>query len=299
MSSKSVFSVKIVAIISFLFMVTSAFSQKESVVYIGTNGKLTTLENALFMQKISTKSPKACSVEFLMLKDSKWEKIGTEHYKKVNDSTWQIKASGENSKGVSRRTFAKQADGTYQFRDLDGENVTRGSYAKSIIPLLFDGTVTEYYLGGKKKSVSKYENNELVSNENWNADGTKYIDDVFYSVENYPFFNPGNPALHAHIKKGFQNAGIDFSSISGSMKIGFVVMEDGTIDGIKIVKGLGPVINGVAVDSFKTLKGAWTPAKLDYQTVRYFQEFPINFISNEGRIDFAEMRGGILHFQTY
>jgi hypothetical protein len=94
------------------------------------------------------------------------------------------------------------------------------------------------------------------------------------------------------------DAGIDFSQISGSMKIGFVVMENGSIGGIKIIKGLGPTINSIALESFSNLLGAWTPAKLNNQNVRYYQIFPINFKVKENRIEFAEMRGGILHFQT-
>ncbi|HEY3370283.1 MAG TPA: energy transducer TonB [Prolixibacteraceae bacterium] len=297
MITKPIFIVRMVAVLSFFLIASTVFSQK--VIYIGINGKLTTLPNAIYMQKVSTTSPKASKVLTYMLKDSKWEKIGSEQYKKLNDSIYQINVRTENFKGITMRNFVRQKDGTYQFKDLAYEHVIRFGSASSVAPLLLQGQVTEYYEGGKKKSVSKYNNNELVSNENWNADGTKYIDNVFYSTDSYPFFNPGNEELHKHLLKGFRDAGIDFSTISGSMKVGFVVMEDGTIDGIKIVKGLGPIINGIAVDSFASLVGTWTPAKLNNHTVRYFQVFPINFKSDENHVEFAEMRGGILHFQTY
>ena len=298
MITKSIFNIRMVAILSFLVITTSAYSQKESVTYIGTNGKLTTIDQAIYMQKMNAKSTKASIVHYYMLKDSKWEKYGFEHYKKLNDSTWQIKKNGEGFKGITVRTFVSRPDGSMKFKDVTDEQVVRTGYAKSVVPLLLHGKVTEYYLGGNKKSVSEYTNNELVSNENWMQDGTKYIDNVFYSADTYPFFKPGNKVLHAHIIKGFKDAGIDVSTISGSIKIGFVVMEDGTIQGIKVIKGLGPVINSVALDSFSTLVGTWTPAKLNNQTVRYYQVFPINFIDKENRIQFAEMRGGILHFQT-
>lgn len=297
MITKTIFSVRIAAILSFLFIATSVFSQKESVVYIGINGKLTTFRNAVYMQKVIPKSSKSSIVQTYQLKESRWDKIYSERYKKLNDSTWMIKGIGKNMPEKNIRTFAKQADGTFKFTDVVSERVLRSGTANSVLPLLAHGKVTEYYLGGRKKSVSYYNNNELVSNENWNEDGTKWIDNVFYSVDNYPFYNPGNEELHAHIIKGFKDADIDVKMISGSIKLGFVVMENGTIDGIKIISGLGPVINGVAVESFNSLKGTWTPAKLNNKTVRYFQVFPINFRYNETHIEFAELRGGILHFQ--
>lgn len=298
MITKSVYTVRFIAVLSFILMATSAFSQIGSVIYIGTNGKLTTLPHAIYMQKINDKTSRVSVVESYALNDSKWERIGSELYKKLNDSTFQVKGKGENSKGVNLRTFKQLPDGSFKFKDVAYEQVIRAGYAKSVKPLLLNGQVTEYYWDGKKKSVSQYNNNELISNENWNEDGTKYIDNIFYSADAFPYFNAGNKVLHEHIIKGFKDAGIDFTQISGSMKIGFVVMENGSIGGIKIIKGLGPVINSVAVESFRSLLGSWTPAKLNNQPVRYYQVFPINFKSNESRIEFAELRGGIFHFQT-
>lgn len=298
MITKPIFPVRMVAILSFLLIATSVFSQKDSDIFVGTNGKLTTLDNAVYMQKINTKSARASVVQTYLLNGTKWEKVGSENYKKLNDSTWQVKAKGENAHGMIIRTFSKQADGIYKFKDTEKEQVVRTGQAQSVAPLLLHGQVTEYYLGGKKKSVSQYNHNELISNENWNENGTKYIDNVFYSADSFPFFNRGNKVLNAHILKGFKDANIDIASIEGSMKIGFVVMENGTIGGIKIIKGLGPVINSVAVESFATLLGPWTSAKLNGQPVRYFQVFPINFKSNENHVEFGELRDGIFHFQT-
>jgi hypothetical protein len=78
-------------------------------------------------------------------------------------------------------------------------------------------------------------------------------------------------------------------------------MENGTIDGIKVLKGLGPNLNGVIFQSFLSLNeiGQWTPAKLNNQTVRYFQIFPINFIYKQLQFEFAEFRGSTLHYGAY
>lgn len=297
---KSKFSVRITLILSFFFIASSVFAQKESVVYIGTNGKLTTLDQAIFMQKTLKKSSKVTTVQTYQLTEAKWEKLYTEKYKTLNDSTFQINGNRENYKGTSFRTFKKQADGSFRYRDIANDQLVRSGFAKSVVPLLVNGQVTEYYPGGNKKSVSEYENNELVSNENWKENGDKYIDKIFYSVDSDPTFNPGIKVMHQHILKGFKEEGIDISAISGSLILGFVVMENGTIDGIRIIKGLVPNINSVAFKSIASLKGSWTPAKLNDKTVRYFQIFPINFIYKQQSFEFAELgKGGILHWGAY
>lgn len=299
MITKSKINARIVAFLSFFLLTASVYAQKESVRYIGTNGKLTTLKDAAYMQKISSKSAKSTKVQTYMLSEANWKQISTENYKRENDSTWQIRGNGNNIPKKSVRTFEKQGDEIWKFRDMEEEQVTRSGYARSVVPLMLHGKVTEYYLDGKKKSVSKYQNNELVSNENWNEDGTEYIDNIFYSVDDYPTFIPGTKVLHAHVLKSFKDAGYDISTVEGTIIIGFVVMENGTIRGVKTIKGLGPVLNDIAVESFKSLLGQWTPAKLNNEPVRYFQIFPINFKSNEQRMEFAELRGGTFHFQTY
>lgn len=296
--TKSNLTGRILVLLSFLLICFTCFSQRQSTKYIGINGKLTTFKNAVYMQKISKKFQKDYKVQTYQLKDAKWEKIYSEHYKRLNDSTWQINSNGENIPPKSIRTFSKLENNKWKFIDkVEGQVIRKGA-AMSVVPLLLDGQVTEYYMGGIKKSVSIYDHNELVSNENWKEDGEKYIDNILYSADVYPTFSGGNKALHEHIMECYKYSGLDISTVSGTLVIGFVVMENGTIDGIRVLKGLGPKINATACDAFKTLQGKWTPAKLNNHTVRYFQVFPINFIFKENRLDYAEIRDAVLHYQT-
>ena len=289
----------IIVIFFFLFSAIAAYSQNESVLYIGKTGRLTSQEHADTMQKIRHKSDKITLVQSFRFNESKWEKIYTERFKRVNDSTFRIKGSSKTETRTSYRIFKTMADGTFRFKDIHKNKLLREGFTSSKIPLSILGQLTEYYKSGRKKSISEYQNNELISNQNWNESGEKYIDNIFYSVDEEPAFIPGNNVLHQYLLKEFKDAGIDLSSISGSIIIGFVVMEDGTIDGIKILKGILPTINTVAYQSFVNLKGEWKPAKLNNQNVRYFQVFPINFINKEQHFEFAEMRGSTLHWAAF
>lgn len=251
------------------------------------------------MQKTSSKSAKVTTIKTYELREKKWEKLYSEKYIKLNDTTFSIRGSGDDIKGSIIRSFRLLPEKSFYFRDVVKGQLMREGSAKSIAPLILHGSVTDYYPGGSKKSVSIYSENQLLSNENWLEDGTKYIDNIFYSADVYPTFSPGNLVLRQHILAAFKKAGIDIAAISGTVTIGFVVMENGDIDGIRVVKGLGPSINSVAYEAFKTLEGKWTPAKLNNQTVKFFQSFPINFIYREHHLEFAEMRGAILHFGAY
>jgi len=283
----------------FLFSSSSVYSQKESVIYIGKNGKITDLKNADVLQKIKVNSAKKTTVESFQLNDSKWKKIYTEQFKSINDSIFRIKGSSKSEIKTSYRIFKSLANGTFHFKDIHKKHLVREGYSIAKIPLSINGQLTEYYKNGRKKSISEYRNNELISNQNWNETGEKYIDNIFYSVDEEPMFKPGNKALHSYLLKGFKDAGVDLASISGSIIVSFVVMEDGTIDGIRILKGILPTINTVAYQSFSNLKGEWKPARLNNQNVRYYEVFPINFIYKEQHLEFAEMRGATLHWAAF
>jgi hypothetical protein len=289
----------LITLLSLSFLSATVDPPKKSELFIGTNGKLSTLDHAIYIQKIKSKSSKISNVQTLKLKDNQWERFYLENYKKVNDSTYQIKANSEEFTGTIYRTFNQQDDKTFKFKDKVKGLLIREGIAQSVMPLLLHGKVTEYYKSGNKKSVSIYSNNELVSNENWNDDGTKYIDNIFYSTDIEPAFMPGTKVMNDHLIKGFKDAGIDITSVSGSLVIAFVIMEDGTLEGLKIVKGLGSSINTTAYESFLSLKGDWKPARLNNKNVRYYLAFPINFINKQQSLEFAELRRGILHFGAY
>ena len=112
-----------------------------------------------------------------------------------------------------------------------------------------------------------------------------------------PLFLQGMGTMHSHILKTFKNSGIDLTQISGSIKVGFVVMENGRIDGIKIERGINQTLDNLALKAFFTLMGDWQPARLNGEIVRCYQVFPINFMFTEYDYDFIDFSGGRLNWQ--
>jgi hypothetical protein len=196
------------------------------------------------------------------------------------------------------RYYDRQQDDTYLFREYSKKNLIREGKTLRLFPIILDGECVEYYESGKLKSRSVYARNELVSNLNWLENGDKYIDSVFYSVDEEPLLTGGDAKIQQHVLQAFRNTGLDFSSVSGSMLLGFVVMETGEMKGVRVLKSLGEQINKTAVFALQTLVGKWTPASLHGKPVRYFQLYPINFIVKESTFQYMEFNGSMIYYNT-
>lgn len=289
---------KYLGYIAFFFIPFLLAGQNDTVFYFGPNGKMNPEENPVLKKEIKYRGKNRIRVSTKKQNDNgTWTVLFTERIVQKTPDLFHIRIKGREFSERIERRFEPQPDGTFKFTDLQNDQVKRTSCTLSKIPLIFHGEVTEYYANGNKKSVSVYKNNELISNQNREENGEKYIDNIFYSVEREPRFLRGTKALHDHVLKTFRESGIDLSQMEGRLVVGFVVMENGTIDGIRIERGLGLDVNNLALTALYTLQGEWQPALLDGKNVRFYQLFPINFIYREFDFDYLEMRGSMLYWE--
>lgn len=289
---------KYLGYIAFFFIPFLLAGQNDTVFYFGPNGKMNPEENPVLKKEIKYRGEKRIRViTEKHAGDSTRTVLFTERVSRKNPNYFTIRIKGQEFSERIERRFEPQPDGTFKFTDLQNERIKRTGCTLSKIPLIFHSEITEYYPDGKIKSISVYKNNELISNQNRKENGEKYIDNIFYSVEREPRFLRGTKALHQHVLKTFRESEIDLSQMEGRLVVGFVVMEDGTIDGIRIEKGLGLEMNNLALTAFHTLQGKWQPARLNGENVRFYQLFPINFIYREFDFDYLEMRGSMLYWE--
>ncbi len=142
----------------------------------------------------------------------------------------------------------------------------------------FEGEVTEFYPYGRIKSISQYKKNELISNQNWLPSSEKTVDNIFYSVDREPRFEPGAANLNQQILKKLKESKFNLASIEGRIVVGFIILKNGKIDGVHIVKGITSAIDKLVVQAMESVEGKWIPAQLMHENVNYLQLFPINFI---------------------
>jgi TonB family protein len=145
-------------------------------------------------------------------------------------------------------------------------------------PLCYTDTVKEYYTSGVLKQKSLYSNNQVISNEIWNEDGTKFMDNVFTSADESPKFPGGNSELYKIVSEKLiypNQARRD--NIQGKVLVRFVIMEDGSIDGVTITKSAAQILDEAALEMVKSIKTKWNPAKINGTSVRVFCTLPIKF----------------------
>lgn len=272
------------------------WGQKDTVIFIGPNGTLEPGAKKMLKKEIRLRGNKKARISTWKTDVDPEVLLFSERITIKKPDLQEINIKGRDFKENITRTFEKQPDGTFLFTDREGFQVKRTGTTLTKIPLLFHGEVTDYYPNGNKKSVSVYENNEMVSNRNWDNTGREYIQDIFYSVDQQPLFVRGTHNLHKHILNVFGESGIDLSQVEGRIVVGFVVMEDGSIDGLRIEKGLGRDLNDLAIQAFNSLPGVWQPARLEGQDVRFYQLFPINFIYKKFEFDYLELSGSMLYY---
>lgn len=284
-------------LLAFIFIIPlSGFCQNDTVYYFGVNGKIDNPEKKDIMKKVDYHSAKKIKVKTYKAGDVDWQLIYTEKIKIVRDSVYEIRMKSDEFSGRVTRIFEPSENGLYRFTDRMGNNIKRQGFTKSKIPLILEGESTENYNSGTKKSVAQYKNNQLVTNKNWQPDGTPLVDDIFYSVDSEPRFEPGITFLHQQIRQAIKESKFDLLTVDGKMVVGLIITKEGKIDGVQIVKGISQVLNGILVNAFGKIQGNWIPAKLNNQNVSYFQMIPINFIYSKYNFDYLEMDRGMLYW---
>ena len=270
--------------------------QNDTVYYYGVNGKIDNPVKKDIMKSVDYRGSKKIRVKTFKATETEWQLIYTENIKVVSDSVFEIRMKGDEFSGRVTRIFEPLENGNYKFTDKLSKITKRTGNTKSKVPLIFDGTVTENYNSGNPKSESEYHNNELISNKNWLSDGTAIVDNIFYSVDTEPRFEPGMAFIYQQIRQAIKDAKFDLLTVEGKMVVGLIITKEGKIGGVQIIKGISQVLNGILVDAFGKIEGAWIPAELNGQDVNYFQMIPINFIYNKYNFDYLEMDRGMMYW---
>lgn len=84
--------------------------------------------------------------------------------------------------------------------------------------------------------------------------------------------------------------------IMGRVMVYFIVTKLGTIDSVKVVKGVHPLLDSAAVNHIKNTSGHWTPGRRNDTTVNVKFTVPFNFILTGARCDKIEYFDKGVHF---
>lgn len=283
-------------VFSLLLFFLLEISAQETICYYGSNNRFVeSFDQAIMQKQVFTKSAKKYIVKRLFLEGKIWKQESNNCIKIIDETHQKIsdKSSGFFSKKIMRE-FEKINGDSFQFTEYYGGNLLRTGTASRLIPMHLEDTVKEYFPNKQIKSVSFYDNNQLISNENWLSDGSKYIDDIFYSVDETPEYSMGQEYFRNYILKSIQEAKIDLGQYNDIIILGWVIMEDGSIKGVHRVSGRSAGLSNFIIDLIEQMSGVWVPAKLDGEIVRYFMKIPFNFSNSMEGFEHLELSGGML-----
>lgn len=274
---------------------------QEEVYHYGANTKpVEQMDEAIRYEEVIRKSDKKYVIKTFHKVNETWVQVKKEKIKIQTDRR-QIIYYNEGSLFPKRlyREMNKIGPSEYLFKESTLNSLVRTGTSSRALPLHLEGLVTEYHPNGELKSKSLYGNNQLLSNENWLPDGSKYIDSIFYSVDQEPEYQMGDDFFKSFLLQKLAASKIDLTQIEDQVVIGWVVMETGEIDGVIALKGKSRQLNQLLVNTITELPGAWQPAVLEESQVRYFITIPLNFMQIEANFQELELSSGTLHYNKY
>jgi TonB family protein len=115
------------------------------------------------------------------------------------------------------------------------------------------------------------------------ADQTATLDEVFTIVEESAHPQEGMEKFYEAIAQNLQyTESARQQGIEGRVFVEFVVMEDGTLDRFKLLKGIDPILDKEAVTAIQKVSPRWVPGKQRGKIVKQRLVLPITFSLNQG-----------------
>lgn len=266
---------RILLIVLFCLIVSVSFSQNSSTFYFNKINGLCGPDKADFSITVKKKGKDGYK-QTLKIINREFERMEDPlDISKVNDSTLILTPKI----GFPYYRFFQRCDSGYLIREVLFERIEKG-FSRHLFPLVKEGTWLIYdKQTNNKLSEQYYTANEMTGNKNWNKDGSEYIHDVFYYLETPLRYNNGELSqVTSLIMQNVKYPEIAVENgISGKVYVQFVVMEDGTTDGIRILRGVDPSLDQESIRALKTLPPKWNPGIIHGRKVRAMVTLPVVF----------------------
>lgn len=270
--------------------------------YYGVNSRpVNSMAEAITYEEVIQRSDTKYIIKTYQLLQGHWKQVKKEKISVTGDFTQTIKYYADTwfPKKIYRE-YEELGPEEYLFKEFTTSSLIRTGTSTSYLPLHLEGLLTQYHPNGELKSNSLYSDNQLVSNENWLSNGSKYIDTIFYSVDEEPEYQMGDDFFKSFLIRKLEESKIDLTQIQDEVIIGWVVMLDGTLDGIITTKGKSRQLNEFLVHTISELPGTWTTARLNGSPVRFYMSIPLNFMQREASFQEIDLTpGGVMHYNKY
>ncbi|MBB6611164.1 TonB family protein [Pontibacter sp. Tf4] len=103
---------------------------------------------------------------------------------------------------------------------------------------------------------------------------------IYEYVEQLPTYKGGLEAMIKYLSNSIPYAN---AQVQGRVVVGFIVETDGSIQDVKVARGLDPKLDSACVQSVRNMSGHWNPGVQDGKPVRVRFALPISFTANSSR----------------
>lgn len=277
-----------------LFFTTPSFCQDYDTIFYGINGKIEkNIEKSLAFKVVKRKKKGKNVVTSYARTLDGWAPIRVEKSGKSKDNcqvVWYREGTflGKNFK----RELKMINPGQYYFKEYKREIIIRTGSSRDANLFILDGKVSTYYPNGITASISHYDRNILLSNQNWNSDSTPYIDNIFYSADKPPIYPQGGKYINNFLLSRIAEENFPVHEINDDILLSWVIMETGELTGVRVLKGKIKSVNDFFKSSMELLPGTWEAAELDGRKVRYLITMPISLNNDVPLLNYVELTPG-------
>jgi TonB family protein len=262
----------------FIFPLNLAGQTDTIIYYSGLGRSIDSLVYASFYENITKKSKKTylSTTYSNSNSDKSWVKMYQTKIRKETDSSLTIISKSLVNQKLTR--FYHKTPGGYIIKDYVGSVLVQEGFSKLTYPLIRSGPWRKYDPStGKLKAEESYSENQMISNKYWIND-SEFIRDVFYFTDKFPSFEGGDTALTNFITKNTRYPKYAHNkNISGIVIVSLIVLKDGTIDGIELLKKVDKILDTEALRVVKSIPDKWTPAEIENKIVNMLVIIPIYF----------------------
>lgn len=108
-------------------------------------------------------------------------------------------------------------------------------------------------------------------------------DTIYTFAEEMPAFPGGDQGLMEYVNKNIKYP--EEAKVEGRVFIGFVIEKDGSVNEVKVIRGIGELCDNEAIRMVKSMPN-WKPGQIMGQPVRVRFQLPVNF--KKPKEDYAE-----------
>ena len=267
-------------IFTLLFILIIPFSlsgQNDTIIYYSGLGRSSGSDStALFYEKITKQTKKKYLSTTFARQEEKWVMLYETSIKKETDSSLTISSKSLINPKIIR--FFHRTNKGYFIKDYTGSILVQEGFSKLMFPVLKFGTWRGYDPStGNLKTEEVYLENQLISNRYW-INESEYIDDVFYLADKVAEFKGGDTTLMNFINEHARYPKYAFNkNITGTVIVRLIIMKDGTVRGIELLKKVNIFLDREALRVIKSLPEIWNPGEIEDKKVNMLISVPIIF----------------------